>query len=1024
MLPPLVIRLFGQFEVRVDESPLPPLRTAKGRWLLALLALRAGSAVDRTWLAGTLWPDSSDEDASGNLRRSLTDLRSALGSAAGLVYSPTPRTLALELRAARVDVLEFDHAARQQEIDSMRRALDLYRGALLEGCGEVWAVQEREARELAALSMLDRLADIELEARRPAEAAALLRRGVAIDPLREHNYCALMAALAETGDYAAAHSVYRELRTLLRRELNTEPAAATTAVYQELRQRAQVTGATAARAAASGAPRSRPAPPQHGTTLVGRADDIAEVLGLLKSQSLISLTGAGGIGKTRLAAEVAHRLERERPGAAAFVGLSAMDDGALLLPAIASMLGVGAGAADALDVICNYLHDRELLLVLDNCEHLLPACRELVCALLEECGRLRILVTTRQPLGVYGELVWEVGPLAAPDVTELSSKALGAGATIPQRGVEHWLAYDAVRLYSDRATRTDRAFQLTTRNAPAVARVCEIANGVPLIIELAAAWSGTLTPDQIAARLDRPLDMLVDRGGALGARHSGAAAAAEWSFRLLTPDLQRLFARLSVFRGGWSLESAEAVCAASAAQVADLRDRSMVTADARDTEMRYRMLHVLRAFANEQLTDSERHETAARHAIHYAVLAQKAASHLSGPDQLEWIRALDSERDNLRTAIAYALSARDTTTALTLGAALGAYWWRRGYWTEGRRHLAAILQLAECTKFGVDQRTYGSVLCAAGWLAAEQGDQDEASALLCSALESGREAGDVQGTARALLGQGMVALDRRDTGAALRQYSECMKLGVYGLGEAEIAQACRGLAFVAFRERDSAEARRLAQEALTRASDAADTRGMAASLMTLGFIAADQEQVAPARRYLDAAIELYEQLGDQRGIALTLNNRSECELVAGEHSQAALLAERGLMLWRELGHPYGIGEALVALGDALRAAGDVTGARVHYAEALRLYGRLDAPGRIAYILVCQAEDSLLQGAAEYAAALCGAARSVAGDRRREMRRRNRALCASLLRSARAAIGAPAARRAWIRGRSQVAATFQ
>lgn len=500
---PLSLHLLGPMEVRLRGAPLPHLRTRKGAWLLALLALRPGHEAERAWLAGILWPDSPEPQALASLRKSLKDLRRALGPEAGRLRAPTPRSLALDLSGAVVDLLAFDAAIERGRIAersevvlaSLAEATALYRGPLLDGCGEEWVFPERQAREEAYLLALEALAREALASGDAAAAEHHLRRAAAVDPLRESVQRGLMRVLVAGGSYAAALQVYQELRLRLHRELNAAPDPETIALFQELRAAARdravglwprvrpLTGRGAEDRDPSPAPMddlsrlsSTPSPQQSEplaalndarlppssepglitnlplqlTSFVGRVDEIAAVERLLAGERLVTLTGAGGCGKTRLALQVAGEWTGIVADGVWLVELASLADAALVPRAVAAALGLQELGADGsapqeqslTALLTHFLHRRELLLVLDNCEHLVQACAELAEILLRACPRLRILATSREGLGIAGETRFRVPSLALPELQQLPLEA-------------DLIQYEAVRLFVERAWLTD-----------------------------------------------------------------------------------------------------------------------------------------------------------------------------------------------------------------------------------------------------------------------------------------------------------------------------------------------------------------------------------------------------------------------------------------------------------------------------------------------------------------------------------------------------------------------------------------
>ena len=962
-IPSLSVRLFGPFDVRVGGCPLPRLRTSRGRSLLALLLLRREAAVDRLWLAGALWPDSDEDKAAANLRRALNDLRHALGPEAVRIRGVAPRSLCIELAGASVDVIAFDAAVRRGDPESLESAVNSYRGPLMEGCTESWVFPEREWREQACIEALEKLAQGAMAREGSISAVSLLRRAIKMDPLREHLYGRLMEALEFAGDFAAAEQVYRDLRGFLHREMNVEPSQDTKVIYARIKARSQcgVDGKT--RADLPALPTAPPLP-QRMTPLLGRENEVRELLDRLASWRLVTIIGPGGSGKTSLAVEVARAMESQ--GEVRFAGLASLEHPSFVGPAIAAALDIQEHTdASLADAISKHLRDQKTLLLLDNCEHVLDGCRAIAQALLGACKGLRILATSRQPLGLEGELVWELGPLAVP---------IQKPDTLKRNDGKDWLSYSAVRLFVERARQIERRFSVDDSVIRDIVRICQMLEGLPLAIELAAAWIGALTPSEIQARLSEPLTLLVDRRPTTEARHKSVSATAAWSYHLLAPELQILFARLSVFSGGWTLDAAQAVCGATLSQMAALRDRSLVNAQPECQVTRFRMLYPIRAFAMDRLAPYSSEEVARSHAFYYLRLAEQAEPELSGPQQAHWLNLLDKDGDNLRAAIAFAVQCGDVSVALRLGASLGPFWWTRGYWTEGRRHLEAILALVdEALLADKDRAAYGLALYCSGWLAVKQGEEQTGKIQLDRALGLLKAEGHLRGTGRCLVVLGGLAIDHYELNVARALLTERLTLRENGLDDAGAASAVYGLGRAAMHEYDYNAAREFFVEALLISTEASDSRGIASALMALGVIAGKREEATTARGYLNDALALYTQLGERRGIAFTLTNTAENELAAGNHTEARKLADQGLEMWRELGQPYGIADALFALAVATYRCDDVKGSLPLYAEASQLYRQVNDLVGLARVLVNVAMQAEIAGDMERSMRLCGAA---------------------------------------------------
>ena len=421
--------------------------------------------------------------------------------------------------------------------------------------------------------------------------------------------------------------------------------------------------------------------PRQLTSFIGREREMAEVRRLLSTTRLLTLTGSGGCGKTRLALQVAADLVEAFAEGVWFVDLAPLSDPALVPQTVAATLRVREEPGrPILITLSEYLQPRHLLLVLDNCEHLVGACAELAQALLRACPHLQILATSREPLRIGGETTWRVPSLSLPDLLRLPL-------------VESLAEYEAVRLFTDRAEVVLPGFLVTDQNALAVAQVCHRLDGIPLAIELAATRVKVLPVHQIAARLDDRFRLLTGGSRTALPRQQTLRAVMDWSYILLSEKERTLLRRLSVFAGGWTLDAAEAVCSGNRIEtvevldlLAQLVDRSLVAVDREDAEARYRLLDTVRQYAREKLQDSgEETEVHGRHREWFLDLAERTEPELLGPEQGVWLARLEAEHDNLRAALTWSQQEEEGGEAgLRLAGALGRFWWMRGHLTEGR----------------------------------------------------------------------------------------------------------------------------------------------------------------------------------------------------------------------------------------------------------------------------------------------------------------------------------------------------
>ncbi|MFQ5808876.1 MAG: tetratricopeptide repeat protein, partial [Armatimonadota bacterium] len=730
--------------------------------------------------------------------------------------------------------------------------------------------------------------------------------------------------------------------------------------------------------------------PLQTTSFVGRERELAEVKALLTETRLLTVTGIGGVGKTRLALQVGADLLDEFRDGVWLVELAGLSDAGLVGQAVASALGVREEPnRGLLETLLDHLRSKRLLLILDNAEHLLEACAELADALLQTCGDVQLLTTSREALGIAGEATWQVPSLPAPDAERLQSLGAGLPAALTQ--------YDAVQLFIERAAAAKSGFAVTNENAPAVAQICWRLDGIPLGIELAAARTKALTAEQIAERLDDRFRLLTGGSRTALPRQRTLRAAIDWSYELLSKKERGLLRRLSVFAGGWTLEAAEAVAADqegadSAAggrlieehEVLDLLsqlvEKSLSVAEEETGEMRYHLLETVRQYGAEKLRGMrEDLVTHRRHRDWFLSLAEGMAAELRGPEQNLWLGRLEREHDNLRAALEWCKCEGDGVEAgLCLAASLSRFWHIRGYWTEGRSHLEDTLAL-ECDAGGDGETRKAArarALNGAGFLAFRQGDYAAARAFHEESMEIRRELGDRRGVGTSLNNLGLVAADQGDYEAARAMYEESLAINREEGSKVWEAITLNNLGIVAERQTDYARARELFEQSLAIRRELGEKTGIAGSLNNLAVVARHEGDYAGARALLEESLEIKRELGDRRGVAGSLTNLGIVAERQGDYAAAQALLEESLETKRNLGDKVGVASSLLNLGVVARSRGDGGRARELFEESLAIRRELgEAPG-IAECLEELGGISGAQGEPEVAARLLGASEAL------------------------------------------------
>lgn len=677
------LRVLGGIELVARDQQVP-LGGSKPRLLTAVLAAHRRQVVSIDSLADALWGDAPPPTAKATLQTHVSKLRRLLdGSGADLVNRPPGYVLEIDRQLVDADRFEAglldaravrgsDAAAATERLDA---ALDLWRGPAFAEFADMPSVQGEAIRleELRMVAVEERI-DARLDAGRHAAAIGELEAMVREHPLRERPWRQLMVALYRSGRQTEALRTAQRLRVQLRDETGLEPSSALQGLEQGIaRDDPSLQAPRAAPEPAAFAPESpscRQALPDPVTELVGRTMEVDRLVEDLPSARVLTLTGTGGIGKSRLAEEVARRdADRFGDGVRA-VQLAAVRDEGAVLAAVAAVLGVEQRPGRSLQQsVTEVLGPLDMLLLVDNCEHVIGAVAGLVREIMRWCPGVRVLATSREPIGMPGETVWPVAPLRVP--------AEGAA-------YDEIVSTPAVQVFAARACEASPVFELDERTVPAVAELCTALDGLPLALELAAARMASMSPRQLADRLNERFELLASRHAA-DPRHRTLVGVVEWSYDLLSPSEQRLFDRLSVFAGGFDLDTAEQACTHGdirrrdvAQLVSALVDRSLVVVDRADDRMRYRQLETLRQFGAEHLgRRPEAAEVRAQHATAFVDIAQRASVAMETAEEGPWADRLDRDFDNLRAAVRSATADGDVDTALRLTIATRNFAFRR-----------------------------------------------------------------------------------------------------------------------------------------------------------------------------------------------------------------------------------------------------------------------------------------------------------------------------------------------------------
>ena len=924
---PIVMQCLGGFRIQRGER-VARFSTRKAAALFAFLAYFPDRGHPRDTLIEQLWPEARPDAGRKSLRVALSAIRQAL---AALDLTPDPVlqsdhfTVRLEKGTVDVDAHRFRAAVERglrpapgpEQARELERALDLYSGPLLPGVDQEWVATEQLYLSELASRTLQLLIRLHADAGNLAQAVRFARRAVLLNPFSEPEQRLLIRLLVDAGDTAGALRQYDELEEELRRELRAAPSAETRALIAGLR------GTSAPSHAALPSRLPRPWNP-----FFGREQEKAWLLESVRQgeSRLITVTGMGGAGKTRLALEVAAAVEADWPDRVWFVPLAEVRESRLIPEEVSRVLGIATHPdEDPLAAIAAHLSGSPALVVLDNLEHLIDEGAAVVRRLLESAPDLTCLVTSRQRLRLRGEQQFRLDPLPVP----------APGETLPDVGQS-----PSLQLFAARARAVRAEFRLTSRNLPEVHQLCQALEGIPLAIELAAARCGILTPGQILRELRDGWSWLVSREQDAPERHRSVTAAIEWSYLALPPGLQRFFAGLSTFRGGWTLVAAAAVCGLADGtgsvldSLAHLQEASLIHAREERGEMRFGMLELLRAFAERRLPPELALETRRRHAEWSLQRARELAAESHAPDEAERLDRMEQELPNFEAALEFcAQPGGDVLAGLRLGSALNLFWRTRGYLSAGVRHMEELLDRPEAATPTTERE---NALSALGAMWMRVGDHQRARPLLEESLALGDQLQTPGNRQFTLFCLGALAFQAGDYDTARRNYEQFVVLK-RELGERPgTPLALLSLGTIARLRGEYEAARRWYGEAVAMAREMEDRRCTGSALDCLGLVAQDEGDLLTARRLGEEALRMRRALGDPFAVAASLNNRALVELRSGDMAAARVTAEEALVTRQGVPDDYVTALLQTTLGRVALREGRFAEAVERLRDALRL----------------------------------------------------------------------------------------
>jgi len=898
----LEVKLLGKFEVSGDGKPIT-ISARPAQSLFAYLILNAGTVHRREKLAGMLWPDSLEETARDNLRHALWRVRKALPTNSKAEYLLAD-DLSIAFNASAEYWLDADALEKLSEnasADKLMAVLEAYQGELLPGFYDEWVVLEREHLNSVFEHHMARLLSLLQDEKRWLDILDWGERWIKLGQKPEPAYRALMSAHAAKGDMSKVAATYERCVKSLN-EFGIEPSDQTKELYKNIKlgketsKSISVTTKQVEKEASSNIPVPL-------TSFIGREKELKEIATQLSSCRLLTLTGPGGVGKTRLAIQTAHNSIKKFKDGVFWVGLVGLSDGNLIPQEIAQSFNVREASDEPLiETLKTYLKSKELLLAMDNCEHLIRDCAQYAEQLLAACPRLKILATSIEALGLFNEAIWQVPSLPLPEIQQHSLKELQEFASI--------------ELFDERARNAKSGFTMDERNAASVAQICRRLDGIPLAIELAAARIKVLSVDEIAARLDDRFSLLTAGSRTAIPRHQTLRATIDWSYELLTEPERILLRRLSVFAGGFALDAAEAVCSQgmNRSDILDLLgrlvDKSLVIVEevSKIRETRYRLLETIRQYALEKLAGMEEARAIRdRHLEYYLGLAEKSEPYIFSGVSATWISRLGKELDNIRAAMDWSTNSGKAVAALQIAGSLVYFWWTHQFLTsEWHDRIQRALALPEGRERTLARAKALNGIGSSYWVDANPTDRRPQ---LEEALSIGRELGDRWNIATALRNLGALNNIRGNYAEARVFLEQALKvwrdMGTEGKLGYAISLAFLGDVEISCNQVEKARSLYNESVAGLREPDVGDNNFLGYPIRRLGQLAWREGNYEQAISFCKESLKLNYEVSDPRGVLCCVAGFAAIAVARGNFEQAAellaavetQLATIGVGLW-------------------------------------------------------------------------------------------------------------------------------